>query len=109
MIREHLDGKIGYESDAVLKHVCGAELRWKAIEECVTALKAHGPAFEATFYNFGDSPYFWTDNGEYTTPIRFCPFCGMDLFTLHEEWKASQPKENKFEWDVNDMNIEGTK
>lgn len=51
-------------------------------ERCVTQHYAHGEAFSNTFVNYGDSEYFWTDNNEYTNPILFCPYCGLDLRTL---------------------------
>lgn len=32
-----------------------------------------------------NSGYWWIDNGEYASAIRFCPWCGVELATLERK------------------------
>lgn len=35
----------------------------------------------------GDEKYngWWIGNGEYQSQIRYCPYCGLDLYSLNNE------------------------
>lgn len=54
------------------QHVCSP-----AVSRPVpTDYDAHGPAIQSIDYWAGR---WWAYNGEYATPIAFCPFCGSRL------------------------------
>ena len=55
------------------------DVLFRAIEQnpCLGLL-----TFDENFTNYGDSEYFWTNSDEYTSPVLFCPGCGLDLRTL---------------------------
>jgi len=47
----------------------------------------YGKALEAEiFYNETDKAWE-AGNGEYATPVRFCPFCGVDLWGIADPRK----------------------
>jgi hypothetical protein len=73
--------------------------RWTAEHCCPQYDPAHdGIAREDYHDHFGsaisnlmryeaNSARWWIGNGEYASPIRFCPWCGVDLATLTTgEW-----------------------
>ena len=44
-----------------------------------------GPAITDYMFNYEDSIFWWIDNGEYSSPILFCPYCGLELKTLLDD------------------------
>ena len=69
--------------DATTIHTCDVDLYREVNEkDDINVLNAYGSALSLKFYNFGDTDYFFTSNDEYSSPVHYCPFCGLDLRTL---------------------------
>lgn len=68
--------------------------RWTARHECpqyaptndgIPAEDNHnlyGGAISNRMRHDANGGRWWIDNGEYASPIRFCPWCGVELATL---------------------------
>lgn len=70
------------------------EPRWGASHQCPEYGPIHagiplednhtlwGGAISNRMRYEANSRRWWIDNGEYASPIRFCPWCGIDLGSL---------------------------
>jgi len=81
---EHFKNEQITPKRVITKHVCDtvSEMAHDAFKKNVIKEYSLGTAFGKVFTNFGDSDYFWTYNSEYSSPIHYCPGCGLDLRTL---------------------------
>jgi hypothetical protein len=44
--------------------------------------RGYGSAIDSTMEYDLETARWWIGNGEYGSPIRYCPYCGLDLMTL---------------------------
>ena len=59
-------------------HTCAAYDEERSMLDVNWALGGYGPAVEVDIV-LGSDGHWWADNGEYATPVRFCPWCGIRL------------------------------
>lgn len=62
-------------------HQCKLEFTQPVFTGANPDLGGYGPAIETTIV-FGSDGKWWAGNGEYATPIAFCPWCGVKLDSL---------------------------